>query len=480
MLTLAEYAAHDGLGLAELVRRGETTPPELAQVALQAIRRLNPTLNAVIETFDDAADTAPPDGPFGGVPFLLKDIGSHDGNTTFELGSRIARGMKTPPQPCELVQRFRSSGVTVLGRTNIPELGVGCTTEPLLYGPTRNPWNLERSSGGSSGGAAAAVAAGIVPIAHANDAGGSIRVPASMCGLVGLKPSRNLNPVGPYEGLALHGLAAEHIVSRTVRDTAAMLDVTAGPDSGPFCFTPRLNGSYLAALTEHPKGLRIGLNLQPNFPPTALSADAVEAVRATARLCESLGHQVEETTLEFDHDTMMRAMSTITVAGLHCGINHLAALNGRPPSDETLEPHTLLGWAEGKHVTSEQLINALSQLNVASRTYGQFFRKYDLMLTPTTATEPFELGMVSKLPMPNFHDWFFAMAAQAPFTATANAAGIPAISLPLSLSSSGLPMGSHFLAPMGSDLLLLQLAAQLEEAAPWSGRRPAHHITSLS
>lgn len=481
-MNLSEYARYDGLGLADLVRRKQVSAAELAETGLRAIALANPAVNAVIETYTDAAGRLPPqapDAPFGGVPFLLKDIGSHDANVRFELGSRLAQGMMSPPVASELVRRFQASGVTVLGRTNIPELGSSCSTEPLLYGPTRNPWDLTRTPGGSSGGAAAAVAAGMVPIAHANDAGGSIRWPAACCGLFGLKPSRNLNPVGPDAALALNGLAAEHIVSRSVRDTAAMLDVTAGPDAGAWCWTPRLQGSYLAALQAPVGRLRIALDLTPVFPPTLLDSEVVAAIRDTAALCESLGHEVEEAAPSFATEPLLEAFAIIWSTSLAAGVEALSQLTGRQPSADTLEPHVLVACRDAAQVSAAKLQWALEQMNLASRAYGQLFQRYDVLLTPAGRSEPFPLGRIPALPTPNFFDWFMAMAAHCPFLSTANIAGIPGMSVPLNWSRAGLPIGAHFLAPMAAEDRLLKLAAQLEQARPWAERVPAHHVSRL-
>ncbi|WP_437880430.1 amidase [Pseudomonas sp. LRF_L74] len=479
-MNASEYASYDGLGLAELVSRGEVSRQELATLALGAIETMNPYVNAVIETYPGAiasAERTTPSGHFDGVPFLLKDIGSHDADVTFELGSRLTRGLKSPPQASELVNRFRQAGVTILGRTNVPEMGSSCTTEPLLHGPTRNPWNLERSAGGSSGGAAAAVAAGMVPIAHANDAGGSIRWPASCCGLFGLKPSRNLNPVGPDTALALNGLAAEHIVSRSVRDSAAMLDHTAGPDIGSWCHTPRLEGSYLEALRQPLKPLRIGINLDPVFPPTTVQREIVDTLRDTGLLCETLGHHVEEARFSFDHETLLKAFAIIWSSNLRSGIELFSEITGNAVDEEHLEPHVLAAYRDAGQVSASKLVWALEQMNIASRAYGAFFQCYDVMLTPTGAMEPFEIGKIGKIPAPNFYDWFIAMCSHCPFLSTANIAGIPAMSVPLHWSVSGLPIGSHFLARMGAEPLLLQLAAQLETAQPWAQRVAPQHIS---
>lgn len=479
-MDLATYASLDGVGLGELVRKGEVSAREVADAGLRAIAAVNPALNAVIEVYDNApvpAFDADSRVPFAGVPFLLKDIGSHDAGATFELGSRIARGLKAPPVASELVNRFRKSGVIILGRTNIPELGSSCTTEPLLYGPTRNPWAPNRTAGGSSGGAAAAVASGMVPIAHANDAGGSIRWPASACGLVGLKPSRNLNPVGPHDALALNGLACEHIVSRSLRDTAAMLDWTAGPDAGAWCYTPRIAGSYLQRMSETPGRLRIALDLEPRFPPTTLSAEVVKAMHEVARLCEDAGHVVEEASVVFDHEAMLPAFAKIWATGLRGAVEGLSAMTGRPIDENTLEPHVLAAWRDMRDVSAVEFNQALGMMNMVARAYGETFRSYDLILTPVGREAPFELGRIGQLPADTFFDWFMAMCQHCPFTSGVNIAGIPAISLPLSWNAENLPIGAHFIAPLGEELRLLRLGNQLEQMRPWATRVPPVHVS---
>ncbi|MCC6827271.1 MAG: amidase [Novosphingobium sp.] len=479
-MDLKDYTRFDGLGLADLVQRGEVSAAELAQTGLEAIARVNPQVNAVIESYADAPAKAAPakDAPFAGVPFLIKDIGSHDAGGLCELGSRLTKGMQAPPFASELVNRFRAAGVTVLGRSNIPEFGSSCTTEPVLHGPTRNPWNLERTSGGSSGGAAAAVASGMVPIAHANDAGGSIRWPAACCGLVGLKPSRNLNPVGPDSALALHGLACEHIVSRSVRDTAAMLDATAGPDAGAWCYTPRLDGSYLEQSRRAPGRLRIALDLDPRFPPTTLEPEVITAIHDTAKLCEDMGHIVEEARLEFDHEAMLRAFATIWSTDLRAGVEMLSRMTGRPIGLDTLEPHVYAAWRDTASVSGTDFIGALAQMNSVARAYGRLFTQYDVMLTPAGRMAPFELGRIGKIPTDTFFEWFVGMCEHCPFLSTVNIAGIPGLSLPLGWSADGLPIGSHFVAPQGHELRLLQLATQLETARPWADRRAPVHAAN--
>jgi len=484
-MNLDDYARQDALGLAELIRTQRVSRTEVIEAALEAIELANPALNAIIEVYADAAHAAArapvePAATFAGVPFLLKDIGSHDANVRFEMGSRLTQGLKAPPFASELVNRFRATGLVVIGRTNIPELGSSCSTEPYLYGPTRNPWQLDRSPGGSSGGAAAAVAAGIVPIAHANDAGGSIRVPAASCGLFGLKPSRNLNPVGPDAALALNGLAAELIVSRSVRDTAAMLDATAGPDPGAWCYTPRFSGSYLEEAARPPKKLRIALQLGSLFPPTRIDPEILELTRAAARLCESLGHTIEEAAPEWDVEPVMDAFCTIWMTNLRAALEALSTITQRAVSEDTVEPHVLAAWRDAKMTPAARLQWALEQLNTPARAYGRLFQRYDVLLSPLLSTEPFPLGEVGKIPARHFRDWFIEMSRLSPFTAPVNAAGIPAMSVPLGWSRAGLPVGVHFVAALGEEPTLLKLAMQLEAAQPWSGREPSHHVARLA
>lgn len=483
-MRLGEYARYDGLALSELVKRRQVSRLELAECSLAAIEAMNPQLNAVIEHYPVAVEqlnTGADVGnrPFDGVPFLLKDIGSHDANVTYELGSRLTKGLRAPSFPSELVRRFRESGVTILGRTNVPELGSSFTTEPVLYGPTRNPWGLEHTAGGSSGGAAAAVASGMVPIAHAADSGGSIRWPAACCGVFGLKPSRNLNPVGPDAALPLHGCVAEHVISRTVRDSAAMLDATAGPDVGAWCFTPRLSGSYLAEIYRPAGKLRLGVNLKALFPPTALQREVIDATWNAARLCESLGHHVEEAAFEFDCESLLRAYYVLWISELRQGIETLSAVTGRQPSLETLEPHNFAAYTAAKNLTATQLQAAFGNLNTVARAYGAYFERYDVMLTPAGSMAPFRLGRLTAIDTTCLYDWYRAMTSYCPFTVTVNMAGIPAMSVPLAHNEGGLPIGSHFIAAMGQESLLLRLASQLEAARPWINRTPAIHASAL-
>lgn len=482
-MNLNEYADHDALGLADLVRRRDVKPSELAHLALKSIEQLNPALNAVIETYPDRAEAADKalglardNRPFAGVPFLLKDIVCHEAQQRHEMGSRLARGMVVPHET-DLAARFRLSGVTILGRTNVPELGCSATTEPVLYGPTRNPWDVTRSPGGSSGGSAAAVAAGIVPIAHGNDGGGSIRVPASACGLVGLKPSRNLNPVGPDTGLALGGFGVEHILSRSVRDTAAMLDRTAGPGIGEWYYTPRTTESFLSETSRDPGRLRIALNLDP-WLPAQVDAQVAAAIEGVAKTCEDLGHRVEVARFEIDAERFIQCNVAIWAAYLADWVDQVAAAAGREPSPETLEATTLRAYEHGKRLAATDLVAALDYANVVGRAAGRFFETHDVLLSPVMAGLPPKLGTLNANDARlSFADWFEQIMHYAPFCQVFNATGQPAISLPLAMSASGLPIGAMFVARLAGEPLLLRLAAQLERALPWSRRRPAQFVS---
>lgn len=478
-MNLAEYARHDALSLADLVRRREVKPSELARLALAAIEQLNPVLNAVIETYPDRAakaDAQPYDNrPFAGVPFLMKDMVCHEAGATHEMGSRLARGMVVPHET-DLAARFRCSGVTVIGRSNVPEFGCSATTEPLLYGPTRNPWDTTRSSGGSSGGSAAAVAAGIVPIAHANDGGGSIRIPAACCGLVGLKPSRNLNPVGPDTGLALGGLGVEHIVSRSVRDTAAMLDQTAGPGIGEWYYTPRTTESFLGETFKPPGRLRIALNLVP-WVPAPLDPEVTAAIEDVAKLCAALGHEVTAARFDLDTAGLIRCNEVIWSSYLTGFVNGVAAVTGRKPSLDTLEATTLRGYEHGKTMSGPDLVAALEYANRVARESGHFFERYDVMLMPTQAYPAPRLGMLdANDPKLSFVDWFTKIMGFAPFCQVFNLSGQPAITLPLAWTAAGIPIGAMFAAPLAQEPRLLRLASQLEQARPWRQRVPPNFV----
>ncbi len=471
-MPLAEYARHDGLGLATLVARGEVTPRELADEALARIERHNATLNAVVRRLDEpgrACAAAPGAGPFRGVPFLLKDILGNLAGVPTQAGSRFLAGLLATEDDT-LVVRFKAAGVVPLGKTNVPEFGLLPTTEPLLYGPVRNPWNLAHSAGGSSGGAAAAVAAGIVPLAHANDGGGSIRIPASCCGLVGLKPSRARNPLGPTVGDVLSGFVVEHVVSRTVRDTAAMLDCTAGPEPGdPYMVTPPVR-PFLEEARTPPGRLRIAIATRlPAGKPS--HPECVAAVEATARLCETLGHIVEEAAPPLDPAQLVESFLPIWAAGLAMQIEATALRARREIRPEAFEPLTWALYERGRQVSAARYLMALASLQQIGRAVGRFHERYDCWLTPTLAAPPLVLGTID-VRQRDVDAAFPPIVDYVPFTPWQNVTGQPAISLPLHWSADGLPVGVMFSARLGDEATLLRLAGQLEEARPWSDRYP--------
>lgn len=472
-MPILDYASYDAVGLAALVRDRAVTPLELVDSAIGLIEKHNPALNAVIWTmFDRARDmalTAPTDGPFAGVPFLLKDILGGMAGVPTRDGSRVNSGVPAAHNS-ELVNRYLKSGLIPLGKTNVPEFGLVGTTESKLYGAARNPWNVAHSTGGSSGGSAAAVASGMVPMAHANDGGGSIRIPASCCGLVGLKPTRARNPAGPDVGDVYNGLIVDHIVSRSVRDTAAMLDVTSGPDLGDPYHAPQAPSSFAAAAQIAPKGLRIAVTrtLMDGRP---LHPDCVAAVDAAVTLCEGLGHHVEEAKPPFSVEAMTMPFFAVWSAGLVMQIDALIAQHGGAANLDHLEGLTLGLYRMGQQVSGAQYMSAQIAFQQAARAIAQWQQSFDIWLTPTLGGPPMTIGTMD-------FDLTDPMAAYAPvldytpFTAIQNATGQPAINLPLYWNADGLPIGVQFAGRFGDEAGLLALAGQLEAAAPWSHKRP--------
>jgi amidase len=367
-MKLEELATADATSLSELVRRKEVKPLELVDAAIERVERLNPNLNAVITPMYDQARAATqgdlPEGPFRGVPFLLKDIVAFYAGARYTAGSAFLKDF-VPDHDSELVVRLKRAGLIILGKTNTPELGILPTTEPRLFGPTRNPWNLQRTAGGSSGGSAAAVAAGLVPMAHANDGGGSIRIPASCCGLFGLKPSRARNPLGPDAGDIMGGFVQEHAVTRSVRDSAALLDATAGPDVGDPYWAPPQARPFLQEVGAEPGRLRIAWSIrsQTGVP---IHADCVRAVEDTAKLCAGLGHQVSEAAPEINRTLLLQAFSAVWFSGVAAGIDALAFVTGRTPTQDQFEPLTWALYEGGRRVTgSEYLLSQLILQNIA-------------------------------------------------------------------------------------------------------------------
>ncbi len=474
MLALSDYARHDGLGLAELVRRKDVKPEELLASALAAVEKVNPRLNAVLQTLPD--EIGVPGGPFAGVPFVIKELVLHAKNVRCDMGSRLAQGF-VAPEDTELMVRFRRAGLVLAGTTQTPELGYNPTTETTLFGPVRNPWDLGRSAGGSSGGSAAAVAAGIVPIAHANDGGGSIRIPASCNGLVGLKPSRDRVPTGPDYSDPLCGLACEFVVTRSVRDAAALLDAVAGPDVGAPSHPVPPARPYRQEVGAKPGRLRIAWTTRP-ASGERIDAECERAVHETVKLLGELGHTMIEDAPPFDWNAFLENVHVLWTGYTASIVDALAAGMGRKPGLDTLEAVTLACYEEGKRFSAADLLNAMAHGNLVSRQVGAFFEKVDALVTPTIAALPARLGELDQNRRGmTAMEWTRQVFTYCPFTPLFNTTGQPAVSLPLHWSAGGVPLGVQLAGRFGDEAMLLRLAAQLEEGCPWAGKRPPVHVS---
>ncbi len=468
-----DIAFLDATAQAELVRTKQIKPSELVDGAMERIERLNPQLNAVVTPmFEQARATvsgALPDGPFTGVPFLLKDLGASYAGVTQSQGSAFAKDMVSPFDS-ELTRRYKAAGLVIAGKTNTPEFGLVPTTEPVLFGPTRNPWDTGRSTGGSSGGSAAAVASGMVPFAHANDGGGSIRIPASCCGLFGLKPTRARITYGPLLGDIQSGLVQEHAVTRSVRDSAALLDATEGPMPGDPYFAPPKERPYIEEVSRDPGRLRIAFATSTSLG-TPLDEEAITAVKEAAALCEELGHDVVEASPQVNGAQLVPSFTALWASGNAWGIDSLAMLTGKKPKEEDFEPLTWALYEMGKALSAPAYLQSITMLQIMGRTIAAFHEQYDAWLTPTLAAPPPPLGYFDAEPG-NPMAGFTKAADYVPFTPVQNVTGQPAMSVPLYWTKDGLPLGAHFATKAGGEGLLFRLASQLEEARPWAGRIP--------
>jgi amidase len=480
-MNLEEYSSCDGVALAELVRKREVSPKELVSLFVEAVEKVNPRINAVIEVFQDRVkgldDRVIPADPFAGVPFLMKDIGAGEGGRLQESGSRLMKG-HIVDKDSFLTTLFKRAGLTIMGRTTTPEFALGVSTESELMGATRNPWNLDTSCGGSSGGSGASIAAGIVPIAHGSDNGGSIRIPASACGLVGLKPSRGRVTLGPDIGEMWPGMLQEFVLSRTVRDTALMLDMVSAPAPGdPFIITQpsRPYSKEVNAPTGH---LRIAWTTDSWQPGASVDSEVIHCVEQVASECEKMGYELIEVSPTFDYEEYLHATCVAWSFGLYAGMEMFAGMMRRKINEETLEPVMLSFYNYSKGLTAADMFMTEFAFNRFRRMFGKFFEKYDILLTPTLVKLPEPIGKYTK--MRTDIDYVEYMRLQDKVRIhppAANVTGQPAISLPLGHSQSGLPIGVQFMARFGEENTLIRLASSLEKEMPWHDRIPPVHAS---
>jgi amidase len=480
-MNLAEYASYDGLGLADLVVRKQVTTRELARLAIRAIDRINPLLNAVVETYleqsEDLREQDLGDGPFRGVPLLMKDVFGHEAGRKIEFGSRLCKGMTTNSDS-HLMTLFRKAGLNSIGRSAAPEFSMAGTTEGLIYGNTSNPWKRGHSAGGSSGGAQAAVTAGIVPLAHGSDIGGSIRIPASLCGGVGFKPSRMRVSVGPSVDEGGWGYSMNFVQARTMRDVATMLDCLSVPMTGDPFVIPKPAESYAALAFKAPTPLRIGIVLDP-FMGAPVDQEVAAAVIKTAAALEAMGHHVEAAKVSLGGVDMAETMRDLFFFDFDNRLDGYGRRTGRTPGPDNLEPVIWSIYQRAREITPARFTAAWSKANQARRSLGAFYESHDIWLSPTTPC-PAEAWGKYHLSLPetgfgNVGERLYHPLTQ--FTIPHNLMGTPAISLPLAMHSSGLPIGVQLAGRPADDHLVIQLAAQLEQAMPWSGRVPANHAS---
>jgi amidase len=492
------YDANDALGLARLVRDREVSPRELLDEAIARVLRHNPALNAVvIPMYEEArrlVDAGLPDGPLRGVPFLLKDLSAPYAGVPLRSASWAYDGF-VPKEHGELVKRYLAAGVAIFGKTSSSEFGILPTTESRRYGPCHNPWKLGTTTGGSSGGAAAAVAARLVPAAHGGDAGGSIRIPASCCGVFGLKPTRGRNPCGPEQSERAHGLAAEHVLSVSVRDSAAFLDATAGPEIGAPYWAPPKAGPYLDETTREPGKLRVAYTSKPLLPGEP-HPDCTRAVEDAAALLASLGHEVEEARPPVDAHHVARCFFILYCAGVAAELETAGRFLGRPARPSDVEPTTwIMGMIARGTLSAGDASLAIRDMQATARGVLRFHETYEVLLTPTLGKPPvahgalgpqgfekrahelvarYDLGLA--LRAPGMLDKAVARAyAFTPFTMLANITGQPSMSVPLWWNAEGMPIGVCFTGRFGGEATLFRLAAQLEKARPWAGKKPPVH-----
>jgi Asp-tRNA(Asn)/Glu-tRNA(Gln) amidotransferase A subunit family amidase len=467
-----EYDKCDGLGLAELIAAKQITPMELLTAVRERVEHLNPKLNALCHLFFDKAEAQikenPGTGPFRGVPFVLKDLGAYLNGTITSAGSRVWKN-NVATFDSTLVSRYKQAGLIIFGKSNSPELGLTVTTESALFGQTHNPWNLERTTGGSSGGSAALVASRILPMAHGSDGGGSIRIPASCCGIFGLKPTRSRVPLGPATFEGWNGCSHHHAVTISVRDSAALLDAAVGQELGSPFFSPKPARPFLDEIANEPGSLRIALIMNP---PSGVPVDP-ECKKATlnaAKLCESLGHKVDEASLPIDNEVLRPAFFAVLQVSLARTLEDAAAVLGRTVNEQDVETATWAMAQAASTISSVAYSRAIATLHQVGLAMAKFQQNYDVILSPTLSKPPVPLGVVSLSQDPavfgkNITEFMHS-------TSLYNVTGQPSMSVPLHWTADGLPVGVMFSGRFGEDALLLRLAAQLEKAQPWANRKP--------
>jgi len=494
VISAEEYRRHDALGLAELVRNRQVSASELLEAALARSAEVNPKLNAIIIPMHELARERAKqnlEGAFAGVPFLTKDLFQEYAGVQTAYGCKGLKAANYKPDVhAEITERWLRAGAVIFGRTNTPEFGAKGITEPEAWGPSRNPWNLDHITGGSSGGSAAAVAAGIVPMAGANDGGGSIRIPAAYCGLFGLKPGRGRTPWGPQMSEAMHGAAMNHVVSRSVRDSAAMLDATHGSDIGSLCHLAPPERSYLEEVSRAPGKLRIAFSTRSPIG-SEVHPEAIKAVTDAAKLLESLGHHVEEAEPQVDGLQLAKDFIVMWFAQCAATVREIKKRTGC--GDEGFELDTLAMAAFGNASRASEYVEGYWRWGDYTRQLGEFHQKYDLYMTPTLAYPAPRVGQIATpqwqhvamkilmalgLSRVILKSGMIEQMVQenlkwVPFTQLGNLTGVPGMSVPLHWTPEGLPMGVHFLAAHGGEGMLFQLAGQLEQAKPWKDKWPS-------
>lgn len=494
MIAVTDYMKHDGLGLAELVRKKEVTPAELLEAAIQRAEQVNPRLNALITPMYEIARQRAQEtleGPFAGVPFLIKDLFQEYAGVPTAYGCKALKAAQyTPTEHSEITLRWLKAGTVIFGRTNTPEFGAKGITEPDAWGPCRNPWNPDHTPGGSSGGSAALVAAGVVPLAGGNDGGGSIRLPAGHCGLFGLKPGRGRTPWGPQYGELMHGAAMNHVLSRSVRDSAAMLDATHGPELNSLFHIAPPERPYLEEVRREPGKLKIGFTARSPIG-TAVHPEAVRAVEDAARLLSSLGHHVEMAEPQIDGMQLAKDFIVMWFANCAATVDTIKRQTGC--GNDGFELDTRAMAAFGHATKASQYVEGYLRWNEYTRKLADFHQKYDLFMTPTMALPPARVGEIATPPLHLvalrivlalglegllLKSGIIEQMVQenlkwVPFTQIGNLTGTPGMSVPLHWTANGLPLGVHFVATHGGEGLLFRLAAQLEQAKPWADKRPS-------